>query len=191
MHFGIDYGSKLAGTTVITYEADGALHQIVAAKKQDADKLILVTAERLQPSAIYLDAPLSLPAAYHGTGTDYHYRQADRELGAMSPMFLGGLTARAMKLKSEINSLKIPTYETYPGAYIRAHEVLKTRYSKKDVTCIDACLTVLQQEPPYPVAGPIVTLHQLDSTIAWLSGWRHIKGLATAVGDIDEGIIYY
>ena len=190
MHFGIDYGSKLAGTTVITYEADGALHQIVAAKKQDADKLILEAVKAHSPTAVYMDAPLSLPAAYFGTGTDYHYRQADRELGAMSPMFLGGLTARAMKLKHQLSELHTPVYETYPGAYIRAHEALKAVYSKKDKACIAGCLLELEKVLPYPIAEAVESLHQLDSIVAWLSGWRHIAGEAEQVGAEAEGVIY-
>jgi len=66
MHFGIDYGSKLAGTTVITYDHKGQLHQVSSAKKQDADAMILAVATELEPTSIYLDGPLSLPGAYSG-----------------------------------------------------------------------------------------------------------------------------
>ena len=64
MHFGIDYGSKLAGTMVITYNQNGKLYQRASKKKEDADKLIINAIAELQPSAVYIDAPLSLPAAY-------------------------------------------------------------------------------------------------------------------------------
>ena len=91
MHFGIDYGSKLAGTTVITYDIDRVLYQLQSDKKSDADKFVLNHVTDLKPDAIYLDAPLSLPKAYFGEGDDFFYRKGDKELRAMSPMFLGGL----------------------------------------------------------------------------------------------------
>ena len=38
MHFGIDYGSKLAGTTVICFAHNKHLEFIQSEKKQDADE---------------------------------------------------------------------------------------------------------------------------------------------------------
>lgn len=90
MHLGIDYGSKLAGTTAICYQEGDALTIIQSEKKQDADRFINDTVESLKPEQIFIDAPLSLPAAYFGNGDDYFYRDCDRQLKAMSPMFLGG-----------------------------------------------------------------------------------------------------
>jgi len=190
VHFGIDYGSKLAGTTVITYEQNNSLHQISSDKKQDADKLILDSAIAQQPDNIYIDAPLSLPAAYFGKGDNYHYRSADKELSAMSPMFLGGLTARAMALKAKLVAIDISVYETYPGAYVRSNAALKEVYSKKDVKCIPACIEAL--DPLIPFDFPTIeTTHQLDSLIAWFGGYRHISHEAVVVGYKDEGVIIY
>jgi len=191
MHFGIDYGSKLAGTTVVTYDEDGALLQVSSAKKSDADAMILALAKRLMPARIYIDAPLSIPAAYRGKGTDYHYRAADKALSAMSPMFLGGLTARAMSLCQKLSQLNIPCVETYPGAYVRAHEELSKVYKKKDNGCIDSCLRVLRPLLPFEPHTDMDTLHKLDSLIAWLSGYRHLRDQATIVGSPDEGVIVY
>jgi predicted nuclease with RNAse H fold len=107
MHFGIDYGSKMAGTTVITYNQDNVLYQRSSVKNGDADAFILDCVTELQPGQIYIDAPLSLPLACFGKGTDFFYREADRKLKAMSPMFLGGLTARAMKLRLQLTEMEL------------------------------------------------------------------------------------
>jgi predicted nuclease with RNAse H fold len=99
---GIDYGAKLAGTTVAAWNENGSLHWKCSGKKQDADKWLEEKLLQLRPDLIFMDAPLSLPGVYSGQGTDYFYREGDRALGAMSPMFLGGLTARAMQLKANL-----------------------------------------------------------------------------------------
>ena len=132
MHFGIDYGSKLAGTTVVTYDKDGKLYQKSSAKKQDADRMILSWVQSLKPDFVFIDAPLSLPAAYFGKGENYFYREADIELKAMSPMFLGGVTARAISLKKQIEAEGVEVFETYPGGLVRSKPELKAHYNKKD-----------------------------------------------------------
>ena len=97
---GIDYGSKLAGTTCIAWMKEGQLKIIQSAKNQDADEWIITQLDNESIDQIFMDAPLSLPPAFHDPLSDeFFYRAADRELKAMSPMFLGGLTARAMRLK--------------------------------------------------------------------------------------------
>lgn len=44
---------------------------------------------------------------------------ADRQAKDMSPMFLGGLTARAIALSKEWRKLGIAVHEAYPAALIR------------------------------------------------------------------------
>jgi len=192
MHFGIDYGSKLAGTSVVTWDEGDALRQVSSAKKKDADKMILDLADRLRPKVIYLDAPLSLPKAYFGHGEDYFYRACDRSLKAMSPMFLAGLTARAMKLKHQLDKLGIQTIETYPGALIRSIPQLDEVYSKKDRAVVsqlfDRVKTILEG---YHIQKSPTTLHQIDSLVAWYSGYRHKEGMAVIIGEEDEGLIVY
>ena len=98
MHIGIDYGAKLAGTTAICFEQSGQLKIWQSEKKKDADKFVQESIKQLQPTTVFIDAPLSLPLAYFGEGENYFYRECDKILKGMSPMFLGGLTARAMRL---------------------------------------------------------------------------------------------
>ncbi len=95
---GIDFGAKTAGTTVICQQEGGFFRFHRCEKGDDADAWLDERVSMFAPSAIYIDAPLSLPGAYFGKGQDYFYRSADRLAGGMSPMFLGGLTARAIRL---------------------------------------------------------------------------------------------
>lgn len=192
MHFGIDYGSKMAGTTVITYDKDGILHQIASQKKQDADKLILAAAVELKPTAVYIDAPLSLPGAYFGKGNDYFYRKADKELNAMSPMFLGGLTARAMRLKKELEEKNIKVFETYPGALVRSAPILNGCYQKKDKKSVPVFLEKMEAHLYSIKTDDIISnYHQIDSILAWHSGWRHLNGESEVIGVMEEGQIIY
>ncbi len=117
MHLGIDFGAKLAGTTTVCFANDGQLYQLQSNKKQDADAWLRHLVEEQKPSAIFMDAPLSLPSVYKSFGADYHYRACDRAVGAMSPMFLGGLTARAMQLRARFP--EIPFYEAYSAQHVR------------------------------------------------------------------------
>ncbi|WP_158607156.1 DUF429 domain-containing protein [Pontibacter oryzae] len=129
---GIDYGSKLAGTTAVAMVKDNQLHLWQSQKGQDADTWLLELIRELMPKVIYIDAPLTLPSAYYQTpqnpDADFFYRQADREVRAMSPMFIGGLTARAMKLRLKLAHEGIAMLETYPS---QAAKVLLNNTAKK------------------------------------------------------------
>ena len=140
---GIDYGSKTSGNTVICYH-DGQVIHFYDADKKDADLFILDWITNRQSvlnesttdidpiNTVFLDAPLSLPAVYHSRAgfSNYHYRQCDVALKAMSPMFLGGLTARAMELKHHLkDKANVETYEVYPKAI--AQRLVSNDYHKK------------------------------------------------------------
>ena len=183
---GIDFGSKTAGTSAICFERANGLHIIQSEKGKDADAFILNWVEVSATSRVFIDAPLSLPKVYvHNEGTDYFYRECDRELGAMSPMFLGGLTARAMKLKAKLQATDIEVLETYPAALIRAFS-LQSHY-KKD---LPSFLTVLHATFKIPHFSQQPTnWHQADAALAWISGHRFLQQNATSIGHTDEGII--
>lgn len=202
--WGIDYGSKLAGTTsVASIEMDfenGELRNhnkkclvtlSSTVKKQDADAFILELARTDKPKLVFLDAPLSLPKAYFGDGTDYFYRPVDRLVGAMSPMFLGGLTARAMQLchhlKKHDSGLFIQ--ETYPK--IRAqHLLLIEKGYKKEIKNMAACVSVLLSEnPEWNLERAPVTWHEFDALLALSSGVRFVNKVSIAYGEIDEAQI--
>ena len=80
---GIDYGSKLAGTTSICFEVDNRLVFLQSEMKKDADKMIIQFLENHRIKQVFFDAPLSLPKAFFGEGEDFFYREGDRAIGAM------------------------------------------------------------------------------------------------------------
>ena len=173
MIVGIDYGSKMAGTTVIArmYEHNKVDLQ-ASAKNQDADKFISDFMEANQDIWLaYIDAPLSLPIAYKSLNgsNDYFYRQADRITGAMSPMFLGGLTARAMQLKEQISKKGIKVVETYPA---KLAEVLsfKDEGYKKGKENINALCDRLKAESDFEFKNEdVLSWHHFDALLCLYS----------------------
>jgi predicted nuclease with RNAse H fold len=191
---GIDYGSKLAGTTALTVVTqDGLLSVEQSAKKQDADRFLQERIQFWNPRHIFIDAPLSLPGVYSrsSAGSDYFYRQADRELKAMSPMFLGGLTARAIRLKDLLEKEGRQVLEVYPGQLARFLEFQKEAY-KKDKKTLPRLLEQIQEQLPYSIpSGQYTNWHRLDSLLAFLSGYRYLQDLHQSFGDPAEGCIIF
>lgn len=187
MHFGIDYGAKTAGTTVICYNKGSKLHLFSSMKKQDSDEFISEKIEELNPAAVYIDAPLSLPGAYFQKGDNFHYRKCDIVCKAMSPMFLGGLTARAIKLSNSHPSTNF--YETYPGYFIREIVKAKDVYKKKEKLVNSEVQKLILKHVGLKLSGNIENYHQLDSIICWLSGKRHIENNHITIGEEEEGLI--
>jgi len=185
---GIDYGSKLAGTTVICYEQGGLLHFQQSQKKQDADKMIVEWIKTHKPSLVMLDAPLSLPLVYSDPdqGESYHYRICDQRLKAMSPMFLGGLTARAMQLRGSLSDWTI--LETYPKQVLHHRLPHLVSQYKED---IESFSLQLSDSLPYPFVQVPTDWHQVDSAMAYLAGHLYTLGKCETVGIESEGLIYY
>ena len=61
---GIDFGSQLAGTTVICREVEGQIALFRSPKGGAADRFLEEHFSALPPCLIGLDAPLSLPGVY-------------------------------------------------------------------------------------------------------------------------------
>lgn len=191
---GIDYGSKLSGTTAIVYRENNHLISRISAKKQDADQWLSEKVEQLKPEAICIDAPLSLPGVYRYPEDydDYFYRKADRELKAMSPMFLGGLTARAIRLSNQWKSKGILVCESYPGGLARKLLAEALQY-KKGKTQIPAVLEELRKHLPAGLQfekQDFQNWHQVDALLAWLVGYRIHTGVANCFGSETEGMIW-
>ncbi|MCO6476496.1 MAG: DUF429 domain-containing protein [Phaeodactylibacter sp.] len=187
---GIDYGSKLAGTTAIAFPEEGRIRLSQSAKKQDADLFILDWAQRWKPDKIFLDAPLSLPGAYRDGEQyrDFFYRKADKQLKAMSPMFLGGLTARAMQLNAKLQEEGIEVLEVYPAYLARMLEFSREQY-KRDKAHLPALAARVSAHLPYPLAGTLSSWHQFDALLALTSGYRYSRGQHLVFGDRAEGVI--
>ena len=192
MHFGIDYGSKLAGTTVICFEKNEQLHLLQSEKKKDADAFVKQQIDALQPSQVFIDAPLSLPAAYFHpekeTEPNFFFRQCDKEVRGMSPMFLGGLTARAIKLKHNYLNTSVLFFETYPSFLVKTLFPDTLIYKKKKAEIADF-LKILTPVLPFKLAVTPTNWHQVDGILAWLSGHRYLNGWALEIGEIEEGLI--
>lgn len=189
---GIDYGSKLAGTTAISILKNQEIIVRQSAKKQDADLLLENLIKEYNPEIIGFDAPLSLPGIYTNQKdkTDYFYREADRQLKAMSPMFLGGLTARAMTLKAKLETNKSKFIETYPAKIAEGLGLKELGY-KKEKESISSCLEVLQHQLPYMIKVEVTNWHAFDSALALLGAYKYTKNSAQKVGNENEGVIYF
>lgn len=189
---GIDYGSKLAGTTVLAIFDSNTKRILLrqSSKKQDADDFVLSLLRENKADIVGIDAPLSLPGVYTGLegNPDFHYRAADRQAKAMSPMFLGGLTARAMKLATEIDATII---EVYPKLGAERYQLQERDY-KRDKEAIAPCLKALVQRTELPVGElSIENWHQFDAVLALDITWRHYNNLADYYGDAKEGMLYF
>lgn len=193
---GVDYGSKLAGTTVVcTLDGPaGGVRFQGSAPKADADAFLLDCLRQSRPALVFLDAPLSLPGVYRGLPgcTDYFYREADRQLAAMSPMFLGGLTARAMQLKAALERDGLPVHETYPAAQARRLNLHPEGY-KKDPAAIGPVLGHIGRQHPglfsqTQITG-VASWHHVDALLALLAAVRFTQSEHLVYGNGLEGEI--
>jgi predicted nuclease with RNAse H fold len=183
VHIGIDFGAKLSGKTVVCFHHNQALDVLQVGKGKDADKWIEGIIDRLKPLHVFVDAPLTLPAAFFGMGNDFFYRKCDRQCHAMSPLFLGGLTACAMAMANRYTNITF--IESYPKQVVV--ELGLEQYYK---THLNGFLAQLATLLPLPVGCEITNWHQADSLLAWLVGHRYYNGEAKLFGDSSEGIIY-
>lgn len=190
---GIDYGSKLAGTTVLAWSWNRKDVQFSSSKKgEDADQFLKRNLLELKPRQVYIDAPLSLPGVYTQPTaySDYFYRKADRELQAMSPMFLGGLTARAMQLSADLKSNRISCMEVYPTALAR-YLRLKERGYKREKEKIPLLLEYIKSKSYFPISSlTLPSWHYFDALLALMSGHRLEQQRVAGFGEEREGLIY-
>jgi predicted nuclease with RNAse H fold len=187
----IDSDSKMAGTTALAYaDPSGKIRFTQSRRKQDADRFLQQWLMDRKPETIFLDAPLSLPAVYLKPGGegDFFYRKAARELRAMSPRFLGGLTARAMRLRRELEKAGLQVKEVYPAELARSWS-LKERGYKKSVDQIPANVEHLCTFTELTLGDAPANWHQFDALLAFCSGWRFYQNQHTEYGDPGEGLI--
>ena len=183
---GIDFGAQQAGTTVICFRERGLFRFERSVKGEESDPWLEEVVQRIRPAAIYIDAPLSLPGAYFGKGEDWFYRRADRLARGMSPMFLGGLTARAMRLSERWRTQGIAVHEAYPSALIRTEwDFLKIPAGRAiPPHKIRLMAGMFMLPPPSPKDR-----HEADAWLCWLIGHRHQQGQAQVFGEAREGVI--
>ncbi len=187
---GIDFGAKRSGKTALAIQDGSSIRLYQSTNKQDSDAFILEHLQDLKPGLIGIDAPLSLPGVYSDIPgcSDYHYRAADREAGAMSPMFLGGLTARAMSLTQVLKSRGWEVVETYPAMQARRLK-LYIHFYKKTNEALATCTTMIQRELNEPVIPE--NWHQFDALLAFIGANRYRASTHNSLGNNTEGVIVY
>lgn len=183
---GIDLGARSSGNTAVCHRSRGLFRFARSAKGADGDAWLEEHIARLAPAVIYMDAPLSLPGAYFGRGHDHFFRLADQQAGGMSPMFLGGLTARAIRLAEGWRKQGIRVHEAYPAALIRNSweflHIASGRAIPRHKLRLMAGMCMLP--PPEPADR-----HEADAWLCWVIGHRHQRGEATLFGVPEEGVI--
>jgi predicted nuclease with RNAse H fold len=192
---GIDYGSKMAGTTALCFREMGTGQTFFrkSGKNEDADQFLLEELQLHKPQVIFLDAPLSLPGIYRSLPGchDYFYRQADRQLKAMSPMFLGGLTARAMQLQERLLQAGLPpACETYPAAQARLLDLPEEGYKKEPASIRPVVNKIKQHYPLLHIdQESVASWHHVDALLALVGAIRFTEGRHEGYGDAVEGMI--
>lgn len=188
---GIDYGAKLAGATAIAFIEKQKIICLQSRVKQDADAFIKDFVAEKNVELIALDAPLSLPKIYKNEekGEDYFYREADKLLGAMSPMFLGGLTARAMQLCAYFRKREISVIEAYPAALAKKWNLEQFHY-KKSLSLVYQASKEIEEKIGYKLAQKPENWHQFDAVLALATALRYQAHQADSFGRQEEGLIW-
>lgn len=191
---GIDYGSKSSGFTCASVLKNNKVHLFQAKKNQDADQSLKIFMEGFQPQYIGIDAPLSIPGVLRELEgfTNYHFRQADLEAKAMSPMFLGGLTARAIEIASWFKSeWGTQVIEVYPKL-VSQELLLDTKRYKKELTYLPSAVQKLERAVEWDMSNlNIKNWHQFDSLLALYATERYSNNEAQSLGNKQEGLIYF
>ena len=186
---GIDLGSRWAGTTAgaILHEGRVSIHQ--SGKGKDADAFLSQVIQEYPPDMVAMDAPLSLPGVYRGMEgfSDYHYRICDKQCSAMSPMFLGGLTARAIQLAEKWKAEGIQVIESYPKMQAERLGLVKQDY-KKNSEVIEPIRQKLEDEIQFSIPT-LNNWHQVDALLALLGALRFSENKHISYGVDREGLI--
>ena len=190
---GIDYGSRSSGNTIMAWSlAGGNVSFFRPEKGLDADVAVFRVLTEMRPATVGIDAPLSLPGRYRDLPgcSDYFYRHCDRELKAMSPMFLGGLTARAMRLSDQMRETGVFPVEVYP-AQVADRLSLQDHGYRKAAGRITDCAEILLRRAEFKFdPAELKTWHHVDALLALMAALRVHQGLAVGYGKEEEGLIY-
>jgi predicted nuclease with RNAse H fold len=196
---GIDFGSQLAGTTAIAFLNGDEVKIRQSDKGKSADVFVQNQLKELPVgSLIGIDAPLSLPEVYSKEALDlveepdFHYRQCDKEVKAMSPMFLGGLTARAMKLSHNLQQKGLKTFEVYPKMVFQNSIQNRGGYKKKwNRELALKWVKELEQKYVFHLQSNLENWHQFDAILALTATINIYRGDAQKIGEENEGVIYF
>jgi predicted nuclease with RNAse H fold len=188
---GIDLGSQLSGNTVVAYVENNVVFFQRSKKNKSSDDFLISLIQHLQPQHIFIDAPLSLPGVYSGKPgfNDYFYRKCDRRVRAMSPMFLGGLTARAIKLKDMFPETEF--HESYPGGLARHLKIDELGYKMRTAN-ITSVKEVLEANSGLKTKDKSnLSWHHIDAFLTLLIAQRYFSDTHQSFGDPNEGQIIF
>lgn len=197
---GVDLGGKQSGNTALCVLDAEAVITLQAQRGKDGHIWLHEQIMARKVTHVFIDAPLSLPGVYRGLKgyDDYHFRLADRQLGAMSPLFLGGLTASAMELAATWREKGITTVEVYPSALVRQlglERYYGTRHSPETVIRFLEKLRAHPKTRKYLSQvnwniGDSPSRHEADAILCFLSGMRFLAGNALSYGREEEGLMW-
>ena len=189
---GIDYGARMSGTTVIGLTDESLKVDFFHCPlKIDADLFIKEILVSKNVEKAFIDAPLSLPGVYTDPDSfeNYFFREADLQTKAMSPMFIGGLSARAIKLSKELEQKRIETFEVYPAIWAQRFNLKNLQYKKKKLN-IPVVARELDQQLPFEfIISKVDSWHHVDSLLALYSGYRYLNNKHESFGKAAEGLI--
>ncbi|MEM8628668.1 MAG: hypothetical protein AAGF04_01125 [Chlamydiota bacterium] len=181
---GVDFGAKTRASTALTSSRGDQISAVLCPLKGDVDAWLYAHIKKIRAAHVFLDAPLSLPRIYFDPAdlhSSHHFRQVDRDLGAMSPLFLGGLTARAIALKASLEKIGVACYETYPAA------TLKKRFPGQSV---DEALSYIERDTKRSITDlQRLNSHEKDSILAWYAGYCYFFREPLVFGRKEEGMI--
>jgi len=185
--WGIDYGAKKSGNTAVALTAGDQILLFQAEKGVDADRWLDGMLQKYPPVLVAIDAPLSLPKGWCGGEGDLFYRKCDCELKAMSPLFLGGLTARAVHFKRKLEEKSIAVIECYPKGFVC--QLLDGNYPESEKS-MDTILNQLPKSPRFKLASQPANEHQIDALISLVISIRHYNKQSISFGKSEEGLIW-
>jgi predicted nuclease with RNAse H fold len=184
---GVDFGAKTSGLTRIAIKSEDELIIHATEKNKDADITLSNFINDNEVEYCFIDAPLSLPGVYNNRNgrNNFFFRDADKELRAMSPMFLGGLTARAMQMQYQLKNT-CTFIEVYPT--MAARRLRLKNYFNDD---IENCFKELESKFEIKIMSQAIDKHSIDAVLAWNVGFRYFNDNVSTAGNKEEGIIYY
>ena len=155
------------------------------------DEEILADVEEIEPTAIAVDAPLSLP---HGRKnlekpSPPHFRQCDLELRRRGikffPITIGpmrALTARGIQLSQTLRSKGYTVLETYPGG---AQDILGLPRKQKSIPHLIKGLRRLGVKG----LSENMSGDEADAATCALTAYMWWRGMCEELGNPEEGVI--
>lgn len=104
-------------------------------------------------------------------------------------MFLGGLTARAIRLANSWKSSGIEFFETYPRMV--ATRIPENFSPQSDELFCKDVIVFINNETGLEIRFSKKSMHSCDALLAWFAGYLKNQGSSKKAGDDTEGIIWY